>query len=263
MRKYFQVVRATIQDELEYPAGVLYWFFLDLIRLFLMIYLWLAIYRDNVQIAGFDLKSILTYYFLILVIYQLHAHVSFWFADLVKDGRISGYLLKPMSFLRFLILRTASRKIVELVLALPVIVLVFVSLQSYLVTPASFYHLILFGAAVSFSVILFIFLGFNLGLVSFWTLEIGSLFYFYYNLVEFLGGAFLPLSFFPGWLVNFLNFLPFKYLYYFPVAIFLGQVSLNEAVFGVAVSFAWLVVLYLSYKIIWFFGLRHYNVFGG
>jgi len=73
----------------------------------------------------------------------------------------------------------------------------------------------------------------------------------------------LPLSFFPGWLVNFLNFLPFKYLYYFPVAIFLGQVSLNEAVFGVAVSFAWLVVLYLSYKIIWFFGLRHYNVFGG
>jgi len=262
MKKYLALIKMVFQDELEYPTGIIYWVFLDLIPLMIMFYLWLVVYKNNSEIGGFNLSSMVTYYFMMLIIFRLHAHSAFWLADLIKKGDIVAILLKPFSFLRYAICRTFSRKLIGLGISLPIIILAFLLLKNYIIFPSFFFYILYFIASILLSMIIFIFIGIILGLVSFWTLENVGLYYFCYNIMGFLGGLYLPLSFFPEKLASALNLLPFRYLYSFPVSIYLGQLSSIEMFIGFGISIAWLALLFFACKIIWHFGLKQYNAFG-
>lgn len=228
-----------------------------------MAFLWLTVYKENQQVAGFNLSQMITYYFLTMIISRLNSHTAFWISDMIKSGELSALLLKPFSFFQYVLLRTMSRKFISFGISLPVIISVFFILRNYILWPQSLFNLIMFIIFLLLSITIFAFLGFTLGLISFWTLEIGSIFYFYYTVLEFLGGAFLPLSFFPKSLLFILNLLPFRYLFYFPITVYLGKVSTYENFLGVFSGFIWLFVIYLFYKLIWNFGLQKYTAFGG
>jgi len=262
MKKYLALIKMVFQDELEYPTGIIYWVFLDLIPLMIMFYLWLVVYKNNSEIGGFNLSSMVTYYFMMLIIFRLHAHSAFWLADLIKKGDIVAILLKPFSFLRYAICRTFSRKLIGLGVSLPIIILAFLLLKNYIFFPNSFFYILYFIAGILLSMAIFIFIGIILGLVSFWTLENVGIYYFCYNIMSFLGGLYLPLSFFPERLARILDFLPFRYLYSFPVSIYLDQLSSMEMFIGFGISIVWLALLFFACKIIWHFGLKQYNAFG-
>ncbi|MBU4351055.1 ABC-2 family transporter protein [Candidatus Parcubacteria bacterium] len=262
MRKYLALIKTVFQDEFEYPAGIIYWVVLDLIPLIIMFYLWLVVYKTNTKIGDLNLNSMITYYFLMFIIFRLHAHSAFWLADLIKKGDIVGILLKPFSFLSYVIYRTFTRKWISLVISLPVIILAIIFLKDFIIFPKSIPHLIAFLISLLLSMAIFILIGVILGLVSFWTMEIGGLYYFCYNIMGFLGGLYLPLSLFPEKLAKVLNFLPFYYLYYFPANIYLNQVSFDKIVMGFGISSLWLILLFFSYKIIWHFGIKQYESFG-
>lgn len=263
MKKYWAIVRCVLQDQLEYPAEIFYWLFLTLIRLFVMSYLWLTVYQKNPRVGGFTLSSMITYYFLAMIINRLNSHTAFWISDMIKRGTLSGLLLRPFSFLHYVLVRTMSRKFISFGISLPIILLVYFLLRNYVVFPPKIFYVFSFFISVLLSITIFAFLGFTLGLISFWTLEIGSIFYFYYTLLEFLGGAFLPLSFFPKIFIVALDFLPFKYLFYFPITVYLGKTSISETITGLFIAFIWLFLLYLFYKFIWALGMRRYSSLGG
>lgn len=257
------MVRLVFQDQLEYPAEIYYWLFLTLIPLFVMSYLWLTVYQQNQVVGNFDLSSMITYYFLAMIINRFNAHTAFWIAEMIQRGTFSGLLIRPFSFLPYVFIRTMSRKFISFGISLPIIFLVFLLLKEYIIFPPAVFYTLAFLISLLLSITIFVFLGFILGLVSFWTLEVGSLFYFYYTLIGFLGGEVLPLSFFPRSFAIVLNFLPFKFLFYFPISVYLGRISYSETVLGIIVASGWLLAAYLFYKLVWFFGLRRYSSFGG
>lgn len=262
MKKYLALIKTVFQDEFEYPAGIIYWVILDLIPLVIMFYLWLVVYKTNAKIGDLNLNSMITYYFLMFIIFRLHAHSAFWLADLIKKGDIVGILLKPFSFLNYVIYRTFTRKWISLIISLPVIILALIFLKDFIIFPSSTFYIIAFLISLLLSMATFILIGIILGLVSFWTLEIGGLYYFCYNIMGFLGGLYLPLSLFPEKLARALNFLPFYYLYYFPANIYLNQISFNKLIVGFGISSLWLILLLFFYKVIWHFGIKQYESFG-
>ena len=55
-----------------------------------------------------------------------------------------------------------------------------------------------------------------IGLIGFWFLEVSSLVFIYMMITFFLSGQMLPLDWLPAVITRPLEFLPFKYLAYFP-----------------------------------------------
>jgi ABC-2 type transport system permease protein len=50
-------------------------------------------------------------------------------------------------------------------------------------------------------------------------------------IMEVVDGAIIPLSFFPLVLQKIFSFLPFPFLIYLPIRIYLGKISLEELIF--------------------------------
>lgn len=51
----------------------------------------------------------------------------------------------------------------------------------------------------------------------------------------------MPLALFPGWLQTVSKFLPFSYLYSFPINLLLGNVSSTEIVTNITIMCGWLL----------------------
>jgi ABC-2 type transport system permease protein len=220
------------------------------------------VYRGGGVIGNFNLSSMITYYFIITVLNRILAHPAFWVADMVERGELSTFLVKPFPFLGYVFIHSLTRRVVNLVISVPVLMVALLLLRQYLILPPNLITVILFGFSCVLAVAIYFLLGLLLGLVSLWTLEIGSIIYFYYEALGFLGGAMLPLSFFPSSVSGILIFLPFKYLYYFPAQLYLGNISLPQIFSGLLVGTVWIVILYLAIALVFNYGLRRYSSFG-
>ena len=78
-----------------------------------------------------------------------------------------------------------------------------------------------------------------------------------------LGGTYLPLWIYPPLLKQILAFLPFQGLSYTPVAIFVGQIGLNQVPRVLVVQIAWLAILVAGSRRLYAVALKRLAVQGG
>ena len=79
----------------------------------------------------------------------------------------------------------------------------------------------------------------------------------------FLSGHMFPLTMLPDNVATVVNFLPFKYLAYFPAAIFLGKIPQEDLPMELAVEACWLTFFIIVCRIAYARGVRRYSGFGG
>jgi len=79
----------------------------------------------------------------------------------------------------------------------------------------------------------------------------------------FFAGALFPIDVLPVALQKIIYLTPFPYLVFFPLKIWLEQVSLAAAVKSVFICFVWLVFFYWLAKFLWRKGARNYGAYGG
>jgi ABC-2 type transport system permease protein len=102
-----------------------------------------------------------------------------------------------------------------------------------------------------------------IGLIGFWFLEVSSLVFIYMMITFFLSGQMLPLDWLPAVVTRPLEFLPFKYLAYFPAAIMLHRYSHAQLAFELCILVGWVVALFAACRIAFALGLRRYGAYGG
>ena len=79
----------------------------------------------------------------------------------------------------------------------------------------------------------------------------------------FLSGHMIPLDWLPSPLSDWVQYLPFKYLAYFPAAIILNGYSHSRLMSELSIELAWIVVLWIAGRIAFHRGVRRYSAFGG
>ena len=91
-----------------------------------------------------------------------------------------------------------------------------------------------------------------LGFLAFIVIEIWPFRRLLDDTIRFVSGAVIPLAIFPSWLQVLSDFLPFKYLYDFPLRLLLNQLSGDDIIRGLVISTIWVIalgiLLLLSYR---------------
>ncbi len=100
-------------------------------------------------------------------------------------------------------------------------------------------------------------------MIGFWFLEVSSLLFVMMLFSFFLSGHMFPLTMLPDGIEAAVSFLPFKYLAYFPAAVFLGKVPAEELPMELAIEAAWLLFLVVACRMAYARGVRRYSGFGG
>jgi ABC-2 type transport system permease protein len=263
IRAYWEFAKCSFARGTGYRVNVLLRVVGGVIAVLIQVAIWRSLLGAGVT-AGVSLPDMVTYAILsaCLGTLMLNWTVLRRVDERLRTGDISVDLVKPVSFPLYLAADSLGVAAFQAVFAL-VPTLTLAALAFGLQPPSSTVSLIAFivslpvAAAMSFAI------GYLTALLAFWAL---TTMYFEWTIGAFarvFGGSFLPLWFFPPWLSAVATWLPFRYLYYVPLAIYLGRIPVAELGMTFLGGLGWLIVLFGFAWWLWDRSMRRLTVQGG
>lgn len=263
MTKYWTYFTVVFKDWFAYKADVFLGMIFNIIFFGVSFAIWTAVYREGgiSQIGSFTLVNTITYYFITSIIFRFDASDQAFLGDLIWSGDLTNDLVRPYNARIISILDSLVGVLMNVLFFLPVAAIILLFAHSYIQLPtgANFIYFIIaicFGMLVNLSFFLIIHaLTFHYGDQE---ASLDLLMY----VVQFLAGATIPLAFFSGKFLAFLNLLPFKYIFYNPIAIYLGKMSVHDIVLSYLGALIWSGIFYAIFYLVFKSGLKKYTGIG-
>jgi ABC-2 type transport system permease protein len=260
MGKFFSVFRISILEYLSYRLNFILWRMRSIISVLITYFLWSSVYSNTNHILGYDKNQMLTYIILINFISSIsQSSQTFKIAHEINYGILSTILLKPINYFGYNISRDFSDKSINFISAVVEIILLFYLLKVPFFFQTDIFILLAFIIACIISSVLFFEISVLLSFIGFWSKDTWSPRFIFYILVAFLSGGYFPLDIFSGVIYRLLSFLPFTYLIFFPLKIYLGKFNSGFIFSGFMISMVWIIVLFSSLIIVWRKGLKIYT----
>lgn len=259
---YAKVTALTTQTVFAYRLNLIF----ELIGLFLQIFLlkvvWTSIYADRGSVDGVDLTTLLTYLTIAnLQIWVVWPETTWFLQHKIREGKIAQDLARPIGLISQLLAHQVGSTLVFLpiaIVALPVAFFV-----GALRPPPTFEAGALYVVSVVLAYGVVTWMGMLMGMIAFWLLEIGGIQAIYRFSNLFFAGALVPLWLFPGPIRTVAELLPFQTQANIPVSIYIGRLAGADALRGLLIQAAWVVILGLLVRFIWSKAMRKVVVQGG
>lgn len=275
-RAWWTFFRVSIEERLVYRGDFALGTLMRFLPIVTQIFLWFAIFdavgrtqSGESEISGYRYEDMVAYYLLAMVsrAFSSMPALTRGIATQIQTGEIKKFLIQPIDMIGCLLVQRVAHKLVYYSIAIVPFALVFFLCRSFFVEgwpePEVFAA---FVASLIMAFLIGYFLEACIGLIGFWFLEVTSITFIYMLLSFFLSGHMFPLDLLPTDPINWralVDFLPLKYLAYYPAAIFLGKVESGDLMRGLCIEAGWLCFFILLARIMWSRGVKRYSGFGG
>lgn len=224
VRKYLTVFRVNWLNSLQYRAPTVIYILGYTLYIAVLLFLWTAVYREGGRIGTYQLPEMVTYYLLMFVINTVViSYVSWEIIDHIREGFFSHFLVKPVNYLAYWFTVNASGKLFESAVIGLVVAAFWLVVGPVVRLPDDPGTYLWFAAALGLAVVLAFELEFCIGLIAFWLVQVRVFKYMLQYAVFFFAGTLLPLDVFPNVLSSVAGVLPFQYLVFVPIQIFLEK----------------------------------------
>jgi ABC-2 type transport system permease protein len=263
LRVYLEFGRVGFVNALAYRLR----YFTGIVTYFIYVsvyyFIWKAIYEHSASIEGFDFAHLLTYVGVGWIIR------SFYFNTIdqemtyqVIEGRLAMDLIKPVNLQAMYVARAAGESVFRLgMLTAPTALLLF--LVYPLRRPASLPNAAAFLASVILSFLIVAAINFAVGTFALRLQSILGLLRAKFFLLELFSGLLLPISFFPEVFQKIFNVLPFQYISYVPMLIYLGKLQGLGLARAMALQAFWVAVLLAVGDGMWRWSSKKVTIQGG
>lgn len=256
-------MKGTIEEYMTYRLSFILWRVRMVIQILVVYFLWMAIFSSRNEVFGYTQSAMLTYILLNSFVRSFVMGTRTQeVAEYIRSGTLSNYLVRPMGFLWFCLSRDAADKLLNIGCAAIEIVLLFLAFRPELFIQSHVGMLILTAVALLMGMLLFFFFSLILSYFGFWTPDVWAPRFLSFVFAEFFTGALFPLDILPAPLHALSQGLPFYYFIYFPLKVYLGQLSAGFMIQGFFVGFVWLAGLGALAHVLWIRGLRAYTAEG-
>lgn len=257
MKKNF---RTEVTSRFVYRSRLMSELGLQALKLIIPILTWKALYEGKESFGSYSLPSMLSY---IVIMNYLGFIFSMGhgsdLAGLIKSGKLSAFLLRPISIESYLFPKFLARVIINsLVITVPLIFLILLSgigmefqigLQSVVLVLLNlifcYYFALLFGIS------------------AFWVDEVWPLSHLIRALILVVGGVYFPLDLLPSSLSKVFFLSPFAHLGYLNGVAILGKMSSADMYDASVRACLWIGLSILMLGVFKKLGLRRYEAVGG
>jgi ABC-2 type transport system permease protein len=259
---YLTVMRTAVQEQFQYRiANYAY-----MIGMVAEPVIYLVVWSSVARAQGGDVRGITPGQFAgYYIAWTLVRNMNIVFTPngwewRIREGRLSGMLLRPVHPIHYDLAYFAGWKFVVIVLWLPiaaVLALAFHPTLSVSLSEVGTFALAIWGAYLIRSMFLWV-----LGMVTFWTTRVTALYELYFTAELLLSGRLVPLALMPSWARTIAAFLPFKSTFGFPIESLTGELSPHQLVFGLAMQGLWIICGTALMALVWRVGIKRYSAVG-
>lgn len=264
LKPYLKQAKMMFQDVLIYRADFISRYIAWGVRFMISAYLWLAILNSSSgEVAGYDLKSALTYFLLMQIITGVvFTTAGFRISDDIQYGDLSPQLILPMDYLMMRMWTDIGRVVFFFISNLVIysgIAMIFSEFFNLNFEPL--YIIIgLYTMAVAFVINFCI--NASIGMLAFWTASSRRLIFHFFALITLVSGIIVPLEFFPELIQKILLLTPFPYLFYFPAHVIQAGGTDPLLLRGIIIQAVYAFVLVIMMYGIYARGIRSYEAVG-
>lgn len=236
----------------------------SLVQLVIARSLWTAIFEQQKveEMNGFTLQMLTLYYVIVPIGSRILTGENIGFISReIYEGTFTRYLLYPLSWFQYKSLTYFSH---SLFYSLQLMIF-FIGYKFYLnggLTLGDFGNLLLGIGLFLLSSLMYLLMSVSVELLALWADNIWSLMVMLRFFSNFLGGALIPLAFFPEQAQRILIWSPFPNLVSLPARTIMGITTPEEIFRGILVIGFWGMILALLVSFLWKKGQKNYSGVG-
>ncbi len=261
---YYRVqLRLALGVQMQYRAGLMLWMLFLVLEPLMYLSVWSAVAQSSGgAVGGLTSADFAAYYIAFLIVTHFTQSWDMWEYDyLIRQGVLSGRLLRPIHPIHHDIPYNIVYKGMMLIVLVPTVALMALSFQP--IWHPQGWAVLAFVPSLVLAAATAYLLGWALAMLAFWTTRTLAINNMYFVAMLFFSGQIAPLALLPPTIQAVAAVLPFRWLRAFPVELLLGQLSPQEAAQGFMAQAIWFVLSVVAVRVMWRLGVRHYSAMGG
>lgn len=263
MKAYFLAAKNTWDQWATYRLNFVVWRFRNVLQLVTIYFLWFSILPKGSTFGSYSQSLLLTYILGTSIVSSIvFATLTFQIGDEINQGNLSNYLIRPVNYLNFLFAKDIGDKATNLFFSTIELSMLFLILRPPFFLQTNLFYILGTIVCISFAIVINYFFNLLIGFVGFWSSEVWAPRFIFFIAISFFAGGLFPLDILPKPLFLVSEILPFQYMLYFPLKIYLGQLGFLQVIEGFGISAIWVLALYFICQFVWKLGLRQYTAQG-
>jgi len=251
MSAYWEIAKKHFKMNWIYRSNFYMRIIGNLLYFFIEINVWQALYKSDVLVGGISLAQMITYIIITDLISSFSgSNITYTIASQVKDGTIGNELAKPIDYKMLHLAQTVGRNVMmTLCVTIPAVILMGIiyglELPSNLLTFGLFLVSAVLGLAIHYTI------EFLFGILAFWLKTAEYSAFLMGACSALFSGGIVPLWFYPEFLRNIAFVLPFRFMTFEPLAIYLGTYSTPEILTVLLMQLLWFIGLTVLERVLW------------
>lgn len=260
LRLYAAWLKLALLSQAQYRFSLILFLIHRLIEPLIYLAVWSAVARaSGGTVSGYDSTDFASYFIVSLIVNHLTYtwHIT-WYDYLIRSGDFSTLLLRPVHPIHSDIADNFASKLLTAFVMLPTIIALLIIYQVQLQTT----FLLPFLITVSLAFALRFALEYLIGLLAFWTTRLDAIHQLYYTARTFLSGKIAPIPLLPIALQSVAFWLPFYWMFGFPIDVLVGKLDTTTIVNGMVMQIILIALSVIGICALWRFGIRRYAAVG-
>jgi ABC-2 type transport system permease protein len=259
---YATVSRTAVQEQFQYRAANYMYMIGMVVEPVIYLVVWSVVAEaSGGQVGGYSSGGFAAYFIVWMLVRNMNiVFTPYGWEFRIREGQLSGMLLRPMHPLHYDLAYFAGWKVIAVLLWVPialVLSLLFRPELSVNVAQAATFLVAIWGAYVIRTLLLFV-----LGMVTLWTTRVAALFELYFTAELLLSGRLVPMDLMPDWVLRWVDLLPFRSTFGFPIEALVSDLSGPELVRGLVAQLVWIVIGWALAMAVWRRAIRRYAAVG-
>jgi ABC-2 type transport system permease protein len=260
---YVTTMRTAVAAQLQYRVAQ-YFYMLGMIAepvVYLVVWTTIADQQGG-SVNGISTGEFAAYYIVWTLVRNMNIvfGAPFW-EWRIREGYLSGQLLRPMHILHYDLAYFAGWKFVVVALWIPIAV--GLSLVFHPDLHPTGLEVVVFVLAIWGAYLIRSMFQGVIGMLNFWTTRGAAVFDLYMAIEMLLSGRLVPLQLLPEWAQTLADFLPFKWTFYFPIQSLVGNLSTQSLLLGLCAQALWAGVGLCLFQVAWRAAVKHFSAVGG
>jgi ABC-2 type transport system permease protein len=259
---YGTVARTAVQEQFQYRTANYLYMIGMVVEPIIYLVVWSVVAEaSGGEVGGYTPGGFAAYYIVWMLVRNMNiVFTPYGWEYRIREGQLSGMIVRPIHPLHYDLAYFAGWKVIAVVLWVPIAVVLALLFPPDL--SPNLLQLAVFAVAIWGAYVLRTLLLFLLGMVTMWTTRVAALFELYFTAELLLSGRLVPLDLLPDAVLRWVDVLPFRSTFGFPIEALVADLTGPQLLRGLAIQAVWIGLGWVAAVLVWRRAVRRYTAVG-